>query len=237
MATLAVDGKMIKQPDRGAVDFVRKAFESFDADKSGFIDPHELRAALVMLGISPKLDALAELGLAAGDVEDKDGDGVLSLADLDKNNDNKIDFEEFKCLAAILPKRDHVIYRNSLSRDPITLPRDPTKVTAVMQTKIDGQEKTKAALNKALKRIKDKMKLDDKKIMKDTILLRKFQELDHTGDGRVDQKELEAYLQHETPELTTYDAWLIMNCGDTNRDKHITFDEFKRMMQTVALGV
>ena len=50
MATLAVDGKMIKQPDRGAVDFVRKAFESFDADKSGFIDPHELRAALVMLG-------------------------------------------------------------------------------------------------------------------------------------------------------------------------------------------
>ena len=33
------------------VDFVRKAFDSFDADKSGFIDPQELRAALTMLGV------------------------------------------------------------------------------------------------------------------------------------------------------------------------------------------
>ena len=109
--------------------------------------------------------------------------------------------------------------------------------TAVQQTRIDGQEQTKAALNKALKNIKEKMKLDDKKIMKDTILLRKFQELDKSGDARVDQKELEAFLKLETPELTKYDSWLIMNCADQNRDKHITFDEFKRMMQTVALGV
>ena len=69
------------------------------------------------------------------------------------------------------------------------------------------------------------------------MLLRKFNELDNTGDARVDQKELEAYLRRETPELTKKDAWIIMNCADANNDKVMTFDEFKRMMQTVALGV
>ena len=28
-----------------------------------------------------------------------------------------------------------------------------------------------------------------------------------------------------------------MNCADANNDKVMTFDEFKRMMQTVAKGV
>lgn len=61
-----------------SVDFVKKAFESFDVDKSGFIDPQELRAALTMLGVNPTMDALKDMG-----IEDKDGDGTLSLADLD----------------------------------------------------------------------------------------------------------------------------------------------------------
>jgi hypothetical protein len=51
----------------------------------------------------------------------------------------------------------------------------------------------------------------------DTVLLRKFQQLDSSGDARVDQKELEAFLRAETPELTKRDAWLIMvrACGPT----------------------
>ena len=77
----------------------------------------------------------------------------------------------------------------------------------------------------------------DSMLMKDTVLLRKFQELDKSGDARVDQKELEAYLRAETPDLTKREAWMIMNCADTNNDKVMTFDEFKRMMQTVARGV
>ena len=71
------------------VDFVRKAFESFDVDKSGYLDPQELRAALTMLGVKPSLDTLKEMG-----IEDVDGDGVLSLQDLDSDGDQKIDFEE-----------------------------------------------------------------------------------------------------------------------------------------------
>ena len=77
----------------------------------------------------------------------------------------------------------------------------------------------------------------DKQLMKDDVLLRKFQQLDKTGDARVDMKELSDFLREESPELTKREAWLIMNCADQNRDKHITFDEFKRMMQTVAKGV
>ena len=56
--------------------------------------------------------------------------------------------------------------------------------------------------------------------------VRRAAQLDNTGDARVDQKELEAYLRRETPDLTKRDAWLIMNCADTNNDKVMTFDEF-----------
>ena len=38
--------------------------------------------------------------------------------------------------------------------------------------------------------------------------------------------DIEAYLRRETPDLTKRDAWLIMNCADTNNDKVMTFDEF-----------
>ena len=57
---------------------MQKAFESFDVDKSGFLDPQELRAALTMLGVKPSLDALKDMG-----IDDRDGDGTLSLQDLD----------------------------------------------------------------------------------------------------------------------------------------------------------
>lgn len=116
-----------KRRELAEEDFVRKAFEAFDVDKSGYIDPPELRAALTMLGVNPTMDALKEMGL-----EDKDGDGKLSLADLDTDGDQKIDYEEFKCFAAILPKREHAIYRNTLAYEKIALPRDPTKVRVCM---------------------------------------------------------------------------------------------------------
>ena len=215
------------------VDFVRKAFEAFDVDKSGFIDPQELRAALVMLGVKPSIEALKELG-----IEDKDGDGNLSLADLDTDGDMKIDYEEFKCLAAVLPKREHAIYKGALQQKPVTLPRDPKRVTEVQRTAHEAQQQTKKALNDALARLRTKMKLTtDKKLMKDDVLLRKFQELDKTGDARVDMGELQTYLLDDTPDMTKKEAWLIMNCADSNNDKVMTFDEFKRMMQTVANGV
>lgn len=205
------------------VDFVAKAFESFDKDKSGFIDPLELRAALVMLGVNPTMEALQDMG-----IQDKDGDGQLSLADIDTDGDMKIDFEEFKCLAAVLPKRDHAIYKGALQSKPITLPRDTTRTSETQRTAHEAQQKTKEALNGALKRLRTKMKLEsDKKVLKDSVLTKKFQELDTTGDGRVDMKELSNYLMAETPDLTKREAWLIMNCADSNNDKVMTFDEVR----------
>jgi len=218
--------------DYSKIDWVRKAFESFDADKSGFIDPQELRAALTMLGVEVDFEKLKQMG-----VEDKDGDGELSLADLDKNNDNKIDFDEFKAIAHILPKREHAIYRGALHSDPITMPRDPTKESDVQRCRREAQQSTKTALNTVLGKLRTKMKLDtEKKLLNKNTLLRKFQELDVSGDARVNSKELEQYLREENPEITKMNAWLIMNCADTNNDQHMTFDEFQRMMTTVARG-
>ena len=208
-----------------SVDFVKKAFDAFDVDKSGFIDPVELRAALVMLGVNPSIEALNEMGMH---IEDKDGDGSLSLADLDQDGDMRIDYEEFKCLAAVLPKREHAIYKGSLRTEAITLPRDETRVTEAQREAHDAQQKTKASLNAALKRMREKMGLNnDKQLMKDSVLLKKFQLLDTGGDARVDMKELQTFLMSETPDLTKMEAWLIMNCADANNDKVMTFDEVR----------
>lgn len=72
-----------------SVDYLEKAFNSFDKDKSGYIDPQELVAALTMLGVK-RVDG----------IEDADGDNRLSLKDLDKDGDQKISFEEFKVVMA-----------------------------------------------------------------------------------------------------------------------------------------
>ena len=70
--------------------------------------------------------------------------------------------------------------------------------------------------------------------------MKAFQKLDTTGDSRVDRKELLAFLQTDMEPgevITQHDAWVLMNCADTDNDQHMTFDEFKAMMQTVAKGV
>jgi Ca2+-binding EF-hand superfamily protein len=80
----------------GDIDYLQKAFNSFDRDKSGFIDPQELVAALTMLGIT-QVDG----------VDDADGDHRLSLKDLDADGDQKISFEEFKVAELSPAPRTH----------------------------------------------------------------------------------------------------------------------------------
>ena len=67
-------------------------------------------------------------------------------------------------------------------------------------------------------------------------LRRSFDQLDGSSDGRVEMKELLKFLQDQSVdgEVTKRDAWLIMNCADTDNDKTMSFDEFKKMMQTVG---
>jgi len=212
------------------VDYLRKAFDSFDADKSGFIDEVELRAALCMLGVKLNKEMLTEMGF-----DDRDGDGKLSFADI-AGNDQKIDYEEFKSLAALLPKQEHAIYKGALQQNAVKLERNAT-LSEVQKDQSKAQAETTKALNDTLKKLRTKMGLTKDHHLKDDRLLKKFQLLDTGNDGRVDMKELQTFLMDESPDLTKREAWIIMNCADSNNDKVMTFDEFKRMMQTVAKGV
>jgi Ca2+-binding EF-hand superfamily protein len=206
----------------GEVDYLRKAFDSFDADKSGYIDEVEMRAALTMLGVTLNKEMLTEMGF-----EDRDGDGKLSFADI-AGTDQKVDYEEFKALAALLPKREHAIYKGALQQKPIKLERN-AKLSEVQKDQHKAQSESQAALNTTLKKLRTKMGLNKDSQLKDDRLLKKFQMLD--------QKELQKFLLDENPDLSKREAWIIMNCADQNNDKVMTFDEFKRMMQTVAKGV
>ena len=57
---------------------IKEAFDLFDGDKSGEIDTEELKQALKNLGIDAKNQTLQNM-----------------MADLDKDNSGKIDFDEF----------------------------------------------------------------------------------------------------------------------------------------------
>lgn len=57
---------------------IKEAFDLFDSDKSGEIDTEELKQALKNLGIDAKNQTLQNM-----------------MADLDKDNSGKIDFDEF----------------------------------------------------------------------------------------------------------------------------------------------
>ena len=60
------------------IEEIKEAFDLFDTDGSGSIDPRELRAAMQSLGFEAKNQTIYQM-----------------ITDLDKNKNNNIDFEEF----------------------------------------------------------------------------------------------------------------------------------------------
>ena len=68
----------LKENHKGMYETVKKVFEQFDTDASGFIDREEL------------VDAVNKLGVK---LQEKDVD--FMIRDLDLNGDGKIDFKEF----------------------------------------------------------------------------------------------------------------------------------------------
>ncbi|KAL1514929.1 hypothetical protein AB1Y20_004008 [Prymnesium parvum] len=206
------------------IDYLEKAFRSFDKDGSNYIDPQELVAALTMLGVK-----------YVDGVEDVDGDGRLSLKDLDKDGDQKISFEEFKVLAKVLPKREHPIYKGALTQKPVQMPRDVSRASPVQRKRAEAQAKTQKAFDDALDRLCKCLGVEEvKRLRQDNYLRLKFDSLDKSSDGRVDIKELKQMLRRENPELSAMDAWLLMNVADTNNDTCITFDEFRKLMRTLT---
>ena len=60
------------------IEEIREAFNLFDTDGSGTIDPKELKAAMQSLGFEAKNQTIYQM-----------------IGDIDKDNDGSIDFEEF----------------------------------------------------------------------------------------------------------------------------------------------
>ena len=73
-------GKVIERPglSEEEIEEIREAFNLFDTDGSGTIDPKELKAAMQSLGFEAKNQTIYQM-----------------ITDLDKNKSGNIDFEEF----------------------------------------------------------------------------------------------------------------------------------------------
>ena len=75
-----------KTPDSEIEDIVRKAFEIYDADKSGYLERDEIKKLLD--------DACGELG--ADEITEEQLDAVIQT--VDANNDGKFSFEELNMI-------------------------------------------------------------------------------------------------------------------------------------------
>ena len=71
-------GKKQKELTEEQKQEIKEAFDLFDTDGSGTIDPKELRAAMQSLGFEAKNQTIFQM-----------------ISDLDKNKSGSIDFEEF----------------------------------------------------------------------------------------------------------------------------------------------
>lgn len=216
--------------EKKQVNYLRKAFDSFDTDRSGYLDRHELIAALTLLGVRLKDD-----GGAAVKELDKDGDGKLTFADLDVDGDDKIDYEEFSVLAALLPKREHAIYKGSLKQTMVQLAPDSNS-TALENERSEAQKEMDKAVRKAAQRLKQSINLKEYMIGNDSRLLEKFKMLDTSDDGRVDSKELfqAIFKPGDDKAITKRDVWLLQKFADGDNDQTISFPEFRRMMHAVS---
>ena len=73
-------GKVIERPglSEEEIEEIREAFNLFDTDGSGTIDPKELKAAMQSLGFEAKNQTIYQM-----------------IGDIDKDGSGEIDFEEF----------------------------------------------------------------------------------------------------------------------------------------------
>ena len=73
-------GKVIERPglSEEEIEEIREAFNLFDTDGSGTIDPKELKAAMQSLGFEAKNQTIYQM-----------------IGDIDKDGSGSIDFEEF----------------------------------------------------------------------------------------------------------------------------------------------
>ena len=76
-------GKVIERPglSEEEIEEIREAFNLFDTDGSGTIDPKELKAAMQSLGFEAKNQTIYQM-----------------IGDIDKDGSGEIDFEEFKAM-------------------------------------------------------------------------------------------------------------------------------------------
>lgn len=201
-----------------AVLHLKQTFDDYDADKSGFIDRHELKAALEAQkkeAQRPRFDgrceSLAERQARAGWVpgmnldEAHDGVFLVNFTDslfrtLDLNGDSKVEFEEVL----------KVMYPLATDQERRTMLTWATPPTASAGPSEEDQAKAEATEREA-----------DFRLM--------FNTYDKNGDGRISAKEFKAGLR--SGGWTDEELHEMFTNADTSSDGWIDYDEFTVMMR------
>jgi len=220
---------------------IKKLFEEFDKDHSGFLDPQEMRAVLV---------ACIEKGIIAKDTKvedlikmaDKDGDGDIGLIEFAEVMGFKEDIESYRSL---FEKVD--VDGNGYV--------DQHELKAVLEAAgvENPKREVEKMLRKAMKRRGDVLNFDEfvalmlfnsplrkrsslvkvEPLSEEAIeeLKRAFQRYDVDQSGYIDKKELKNLMKKEQNYVpTSQELKAIMKRVDTNGDGKLSLPEFIEMM-------
>ena len=161
---------------------MRKRFDEFDKDGSGFLEPLECQAALSKLG------------------------SKLTFAELDKDGDNKISFEEFTVLTSLVDNHTHPIFKGAPTN------RDTTATgISVFAGDAHLNEAFMHTASAAWRKLAETAR---KKGFTRTALGKCFKEIDLDHGGSLDHGEIRLAIKRMAPELTEVDITLMLACAD-----------------------
>lgn len=183
-------------------DLLRKQFDLFDKDGSGYLEPGEAAAALTQIG------------------------SKLTWQDLDADGDQKISFEEFMVFSQLIGKHTHPIFKKA-NKNTSTAGASKTGISVFTSDAYLNQAFMQTA-SKAWRKLAA-VKLGNPKDVEKN-LKKAFFSIDTDRNGDLDEGEIRLAIKNVAPQITEVEITLMLATADNDSDRKISYDEFRRLM-------
>jgi len=182
-------------------DYLRRAFDAYDIDKSGYLEKGEAIAALSQIG------------------------SKLRPEDLDRDGDGRISFEEFSIFSTLVGKHTFPIWKHA-NKNFASENYSKTGISVFA-----GSAHLNEAFMQTASSAFRKLGVHARAQGFSAESLRKaYDQIDTDGDGVLDFGEIRKAIKFVAPQLNEMDICVMLSCADKDNSSNLTFDEFKTLM-------